>query len=126
VRNHHRSKTARNCCAYLERITKLDPITDIPVKQVEFCWAGYKLPNAHVFPKRARPFDAFFVFEQHPTQLQFNVFATGTEFIPRIEGEGRYELEYVRVSDNFPETRTSFILTLASRLDAIGLTIKPS
>jgi hypothetical protein len=54
------------------------------------------------------------------------VFATGTDFIPRIEGEGRYELEYVIVSDNFPETRTSFILTLASRLDAIGLTIKPS
>jgi len=125
VRNRHRSKTARNCCVYLQQVTKLDPTTDIPVKQVEFRWAGYSLPNAHVFAKRARPFDAFFLLEEHPTKLEFNVFATGTDFIPRIDGEGRYELEYVVVSDNFPETRASFILTLASRLDATSLAIKP-
>jgi hypothetical protein len=111
---------------YLERVTRLDPNADIPIKQVEFRWAGYSLPNAHVFPKRVRPFDAFFVLEEHPTQLQFSVFATGTDFIPRIGGEGRYEMEYVVVSDNFPESRASFILTLASRLDATSLAIKPS
>ena len=125
VRNRHRSKTAKNCCVYLEKVTKRDLKTAIPVKQVEFRWAGTGLPTAHVFPKRVRPFDAFFVMEERPSQLQFNVFATGTDFIPRIEGEGCYELEYAVVSDNFPEIRSSFILTVPSRLDATSLSIKP-
>jgi len=121
VRNRHRRKTARDCYAYLEKATRLDPKTEIPVKQVEFRWAGYSQPNAHIFPGKVRAFDAFYILEDFPLQLQFNVFATGTDFLPRIGGEGRYELEYSVVSENFPEATASFVLTLDSSLDRTTL-----
>jgi len=124
VRNRHHTKTARNCYAYLEKVIKLDPNTEIPVKQVEFHWAGLSLPNAHIFPGRERAFDGFFIFEDDPTQLKFNVFATGTDFVPRVAGEGRYELEYSVVSENFPEARASVLLNLAPSLDATTLVSK--
>lgn len=124
VRNRHRSKTARNCYAYLEKATRLDPNSDIPLKQVEFRWAGYSEPNAHILPRKARAFDAFFITEDSPTRLQFNVFATGTDYIPKIEGEGRYELEYSVLCENFSEARTSLVLNLATSLDATTLVPK--
>lgn len=117
VRNRHRSKTARDCYAYLERATKLDPSVDIPVRQVEFGWAAYSQPSAHVFPGRVRAFDAFYIREDLPAALQFNVFATGTDFVPRIGGEGRYELQYSVVSENFPEVRAIFTLDRGTSLD---------
>jgi hypothetical protein len=119
VRNRNLRKTARDCYVYLEKVTRLEPNAAIPVKQVEFRWAGYDQPNAHVLPGRVRPFDAFFILDDLPTQLQFNVFATGTDFIPRIGVEGCYELEYSVVSENFPEARASFVLNLNT---ALGLT----
>jgi len=121
VHNRHRNKTARNCCAYLVKATRADTNTGIPVKQVELRWAGYDQPNAYIFPKRVRPFDGFYIREDLPTCLQFNLFATGTDFIPNIAGEGSYELEYLVVSENFPEARTSLVLTLAPSLDATSL-----
>jgi hypothetical protein len=124
VRNRHRSKTARDCYAYLERATRLGQGAEIPIKQVEFRWAGYSQPNAHVFPGRVRAFDAFFIPEDSPLQLQFNVFATGTDFIPRIGGEGCYELEYSVVSENFPEARAALHLNLGPTLDATTLALK--
>jgi hypothetical protein len=117
VRNRHRSKTARDCYAYLEKATRLNPNADIPVKQVEFGWAGYSQPNAHVFPGRVRAFDAFYILEDLPTQLQFNVFATGSDFVPRIGGQGGFQLVYSVVSENFPEARASLVLTLDASLD---------
>jgi hypothetical protein len=102
-------------------VTKLEPNADVPVRQVEFRWAGYSLPNAHVFPRRVRPFDAFFILDDLPTQLHFNVFSTGTDFVPRVGGEGRYELEYSVVSENFPEARALFLLNLAATLDSTTL-----
>src|SRR5208282_2361454 len=123
VRNRHRRKTARNCYAYLDKATTscLDPKADIPLRQVEFFWAGYTQPNAHVLPGMLRPFDAFFILEDLPTQLHFHVFATGTDFVPRIAGEGRYELDYLVVSENFPEARASLVLNLESSLDRTTL-----
>lgn len=124
VRNRHRGKTARDCYAYLEKATKLGPNADIPVKQVEFRWAGYSQPNAHIFPGRVRAFDGFFILEDFPSRLQFNVFATGTDFVPSITGEGRYELEYLIVSETFPDARASFLLNLSPSLDATTLVSK--
>jgi hypothetical protein len=121
VRNRHRHKTATNCYVYLEKATKLDPFTEIPLNAAEFKWAGYVQPNAHIPPGTARRFDAFYIRHDLPSRLQFNVFADSTEFIPRIEGEGRYELRYLVVSDNFPPTRGSFVVELGRLLDSTTL-----
>jgi len=121
VRNRHRRKTATNCYVYLEAVTRLDTATKIPLNAVEIKWAGYVLPNTHIPSHTARRFDAFYIRHHLPTQLQFNVFSDSTEFIPRIGGEGRYELSYLVVSDNFPPARASFILTLDTALGSTTL-----
>jgi hypothetical protein len=125
VRNRHRRKTARDCYCYLENATNLDASADIPVRQVEFRWAGYSQPNAHVFAGKVRAFDAFYILEDLPLQLLFNVFATGTDYVPNIAGAGRYELEYAVVSENFPEARASLMLNLDPSLDSTTLVPRP-
>jgi hypothetical protein len=90
---------------------------------VEIKWAGYILPNAHIPPGTVRSFDAFYIRHDLPSRLQFNVFSDSTDFFPRIEGEGRYELHYLVVSDNFPPARGSFILQLDRVLGSTTLKI---
>jgi hypothetical protein len=121
VRNRHRDKIATNCYVYLAKAINLNTSEEIPLKTVEFKWAGYVLPNAHILPKQARRFDAFWIAHDRPTQLQFNVYSDATDYIPHIEGEGRYELSYVVVADNFPASRGSFILSLNKSLELTAL-----
>lgn len=122
VRNLHSRKTATNCYAYLEKATRLNPYTDIPLNTIEFKWAGYVLPNAHVSPGSVRRVDAFWINHNNPTVLQFNTFSDSTEFIPQIQGEGEYELSYSIVSDNFPPARISLKLKLSASLERTTLT----
>jgi hypothetical protein len=122
VRNLHREKTATNCYVYLEKATNLDTSAEIPVKAVEFKWAGYILPNAHVLPGTARRFDAFWISHDLPSKLQFNLYSDATDYIPSIEGDGRYELSYLVLADNFPACRRSFILSLNGSLNLTRLT----
>jgi hypothetical protein len=49
------------------------------------------------------------------------VYSDATDYIPRIEGEGRYELSYVVVADTFPASRRSFILSLSKSLELTTL-----
>jgi hypothetical protein len=123
VRNRHRRRTATNCYVYIEKATRLDPLTEVPLNAVEIKWAGYILPNAHIPPGTVRSFDAFYIRHDLPSRLQFNVFSDSTDFFPRIEGEGRYELHYLVVSDNFPPARGSFILQLDRVLGSTTLKI---
>jgi hypothetical protein len=116
VRNRHRDKTAMNCYAYLEKAINLDTSVEIPLRAVEFKWAGLVLPNAHIPPGKARRFDAFWIPHHLPTKLQFNVYSDATDYIPHIEGEGRYEFSYLVLADNFPASRASFILSLNKSL----------
>ena len=121
VCNLHRTKTATNCYAYLERAINLQTSTEIQLKAVEFKWAGYVLPNAHIPPGKKRAFDAFWIAHDHPTSLQFNVYCDASDYMPQIQGEGRYELQYLVLSDNFSPTRKSFTLTLRSALSSTTL-----
>lgn len=120
VRNRHRSRTALNCCAYLENLSALDRGSDIPVPTVEFKWEGYLLPNAHVHAKTVRRFDAFWVLHESPTQILFNTpFCDAWPFLPNIGGaDSQYKLTYLVLSDNFPPARRSFLLKVAGSLDA--------
>jgi hypothetical protein len=121
VRNRHRCRVARNCYVYLEDAVKLEPERRILFKKAEFKWAGYSQPNASILPGGARAFDAFFILHESPLLLGYNTFATGTDFIPRIEGEGKYRLKYLVLADNFPESRRSFVLDLNPSLQATAL-----
>jgi hypothetical protein len=122
VRNRHRARIATNCYVYLERATKLDPPTEIPLLTVELKWRGYMLPNAHILPQTTRDFDAFFIFHNAPEVPQFQSFTDASECAPPIVGAGRYELRYVVVSDNFPSVRGVFTLNLSRSLETTKLT----
>jgi len=121
VRNRHRRKIATNCYVYLEKAISVESGAEIPFKAVEFRWAGYDQPNAHVPPQKARPVDAFFILRDAPTRLLFNTFSTATDFVPRIEAAGQYELTYLVASDNFPIARASFTLSLDTSFDRTTL-----
>lgn len=124
VQNRHRYKTATNCYVSLEKAVKLNPITEIPLNAVVLKWAGYILPNMYIPALTARRFDAFWIAHDLPTQLQFQPFSDATDFIPNIGGPGLYELQYLVVSDNFPNIRETFRLNLSTSLDFTTLATK--
>jgi hypothetical protein len=106
VQNRHLNNTATNCYAYLEKAKKLDPLTEIPlVNAVELKWEGYPLPNAHIPAGSTRRVDACRIPHDHPTQVQFLAFADASYFVPQIQNEGTYELQYMVIADNFPPAR---------------------
>jgi hypothetical protein len=123
VRNRHRNKVARNCYVYLERVTKLEPRGEIPLKAIEIKWAAYTLPNANIPPGTVREFDAFFIAHGVPEKLNIsNMFTDAPSYVfPKIEGKGLYQLQYVVVSDNFPAARGTFKLNLSGSLNLTTL-----
>jgi hypothetical protein len=116
VRNRHRSRLATNCCAFLEKATGPRG-TEIPLETVEFKWAGSTIPSVGIAPQSTRRFDAFFLWEDSPTVLQFPVWSDSTEFIPQIAGAGEHKLTYVVRADNFPPARKEFTLDLKTNRD---------
>ena len=122
VRNRHRVKAARDCYVYLEKATRLDPATEIPLYTFELKWDGFRLPNATVIPGQFRRFDAVCVAHSMPLKLKFStMFSDADGRVPNIEGLGRYELKYVALSSNFPPARGSFILDLHPQIESTTL-----
>jgi hypothetical protein len=121
VHNHHHRKTARNCCAYLERVTRLDTNEEIPFRPFELKWEGYVLPNVHIAHGKDRNFDGFCVLRDGPKRLLFLGFCDASYILPVIDKPGRCELTYLVVADNFANVRRSFALTLNDSLDVISL-----
>jgi hypothetical protein len=123
VKNRHRDNVARNCYVYLEKAIRLDPRSEIkiPATAMAFTWAGYGLPNAHIPPGATRPFDAFYILHEQPTQLQFSILTTYTGSFPQVNGEGSYELQYVVLADNFAPVRCRVSLNLANLLKSTTL-----
>lgn len=117
VHNCHREKLATNCNVYLERAIKR-PNTIIPLKTIEFKWAGVQFPSVGIAARTLRSFDAFHILRAHPTRLRFNVFTDASDYYPRfLEETGEYELSYLVTAENFPPARGSFILVLNNVLD---------
>jgi hypothetical protein len=123
VRNRHREKLATNCYVYLDRVVRL-PDTEVPLKTVEFKWAGVSLPSVAIVPNSSRAFDAFHIWKTRPTQVLFNAYSDSTNFHPTLPvGTGIYELSYLVVAENFPPARGRFVLDLQETLDQT--TLKP-
>jgi len=121
VRNLHKHKVAQNCYVYLEKAKRLDSGAEMQVSSIEFKWSGYRLPSVNLPPGAVRRFDAFSIQHASTRALEFHTFADSTEFIPRIVGEGQYELTYLVVSENFSPARGSFILSLDTVLEGTHL-----
>jgi hypothetical protein len=123
VRNRHHNKVARNCYVYLEKATKLEPRSKIPLKAIEVKWEAYTLPNANIPPSTVRKFAAFFIIHESPEKLNIaNMWTDAPSYVfPKIEGKGLYELQYVVVSDNFPAARGTFKLNLSNSLQETTL-----
>jgi hypothetical protein len=116
LHNRHREKLATNCFAYLERATQL-PSTEIPLKTVEFKWAGVQIPGVAIAASSAREFDALFILHEDPLQVQVNTFSDSPDYRPRFPaGAADYELSYVVRSENFPPARATFRLQLRKEL----------
>ncbi len=121
--NRHRNKVATNCYVYLERATRLDPSEPIPLHHTfELQWEGFRLPYANILPGQFRRFNAFCIPFDSPTRLQFSgLFSDWPGLFPDIQSAGRYNLDYLVLSSNFPPARRSFRLTLAPVLDSTTL-----
>lgn len=119
VENLHQRKLASNCYVYLKSVKDLSTDKETTLETVELKWKGYMIPNATILPLSSRYFDAFFVFHQAPTQLQFNLFTDYTGYYPKVTGPGDLELTYVVVSDNFRPVAAEFELHLDKRLEDI-------
>jgi hypothetical protein len=121
VRNIHREKTATNCYVYLERAVRLPAKTEIPLKTVEFKWAGSTLPAVAIAAGSFREFDALVCFHDNPAKAEFAAHSDSSDFIPKIKGTGQYELSYLVISENFTHARGTFTLTLSQNLNEINL-----
>jgi hypothetical protein len=117
VRNKHREKLATNCFVYLEKVIQLPNRESLPIKTVEFKWAGTTLTAVAIAAGTTRDFDAFVLHHQNPTEIQFSALTDSDHYLPTIPvGAGDYQFTYIVRSENFPPARGTFTLSLKSQL----------
>lgn len=122
VQNRHLRKIATNCYVYLARVVNIETSEEIPLRSIEFKWAGYVLPNAAILPGQARRFDGLWLAIDRPCEVQFNIYSDATDYYPRIPvGRGRYRLTYQVISENFPPASGSFVLNLGNSIQQTTL-----
>jgi hypothetical protein len=118
VRNLNPWKPSFQTTAYLEKVLMLPARIPIPLETIEFKWAGYTLPSAVIGAGQSRLFDAFWAPTQDLTNIQFNVFSDSSQYMPKLAGEGVYEMTYVVLSSKYPPTKRAFILSIQpNRID---------
>jgi hypothetical protein len=122
VVNNHKTKIARDCFVYLERIRNTKTGEEVPTMSIEYKWEAFVLPSAIILPQNKRRFDAFFVFHELPNKLCFNPHTDYLGAFPDVPAEpGQYELSYLVASDNFGTTKATFVLNLGNTLSEISL-----
>jgi hypothetical protein len=75
IRNTHIRKTAFGCHAYVTRMTNVTSGTDVPIKTVEYKWRGVGFPSVIIPPGVNRELDAFFVYDDRPSELLMGCFS---------------------------------------------------
>lgn len=121
VLNQHRQLVAAHTYIYLDRVTRDSDGGDIPVKSVELKWAGYRYPNAVVRPGMSRDFDCCWIHHDYPSVARFGGFADSTEYMPVIQGPGRYRIRFTALADRFGPQSLDVLLTLGATIDAARL-----
>jgi hypothetical protein len=110
VRNNHHRKAALYCYVYLDAVVNLNTNKMTRPKTVEFKWSGTLLPDVRIGPKTIREFDGLDFVVQTPIQPRFWIHTDSPDYVPRLDGPGKYRLSYSVVSQNFGSTTCDFIL----------------
>jgi hypothetical protein len=116
VANLNPYKPAVNCTAYVEGIRDLQTDSPVTFRTAELKWAGYVLPSVAIMPASSRELDAFFVLRDHPSIMHFNCFTDSGYFMRPICGPGQFRLDYLIVSENFPQARISVTATVGNTI----------
>lgn len=115
-------KPAVNCTAYVEGIRDLRTNLPVTFRTAELKWAGYVLPSVAIMPASSRELDAFFVLHDNPLTMHFNCFTDSGYFMRPICGPGQFRLDYLIVSENFPQARISVTATVGNTIADATLT----
>lgn len=121
VSNLSSRKMALNCMAYLESAIKLPENVPETLKTVELKWAGYTQPDVIIMPQSYRDLDAFFVLHNAPNILRFSCFSDSSRYMTPILGFGRYQLNYVVISENFAPVRIATEAMIGNSIDEVSL-----
>ncbi|MEI6243300.1 MAG: hypothetical protein WCP39_07880 [Chlamydiota bacterium] len=124
IRNSHKDKLARNCIAYVERITDLKTGVIRQPEFIELKWKGVSTVGVSIPPRNLRCLDALHINYSNPSvaMLGINKFIcdfSGYISAYQIAGPGDYRIDYIVFSDNLPKARKSFLLHLGSKMDDV-------
>jgi hypothetical protein len=123
VINNHKDRVARNCIAYVERITRADGTTRCP-ELTELKWKGTTTESVSIAPGSFRYLDAFHINsnDQTTANLGLNPFIVDWQGYVRdyqVDGSGDYGLDYVVFSENFPSARARFNLHIGTAINDV-------
>lgn len=126
VVNDHCSKTAFNCYGYLEHIKDINSGKAINFNLVEYKWRGATFPNIIIPYGTSRELDAFYVYNDQPSQLHMGSLSDSPAHIHILSQPGDYELTFGVHSENFSYTSSAFLLHVGGgSVDDIAFTPKP-
>jgi hypothetical protein len=114
-------KPAVNCTAYVEGIRDLRTNSPVTFRTAELKWAGYLLTSVAIMPASNRELDAFFILHDNPQMMHFNCFTDSGYFMRPIQGPGQFRLDYIIVSENFPQARISVTATVGNTIADVTL-----
>lgn len=117
VINHHKTKPAIGCYAYLEQISNATTSDVVFQETVEVKWTGYNFPMANIAPQSSRSFDALFITSAQPFIAQPLVFTDYSNYAPILSGPGEYNFRFLVLAENYPPARIQLRLCLGSHLD---------
>ena len=110
VSNNHRNKYAKNCIAYVWRITDLYTKEIIEPLSFELVWAGTGSFEKQILPNSLAYVDAFFIVRgEDIIRFHHRPSTSSQYFIPPLH-KGNYLLTYLIVSENFEQVTTTFKL----------------
>jgi hypothetical protein len=125
VVNDHHSKTAFNCYGYLEQIKNITTGKVINFDLVEYKWRGVTFQNVIIPYGNSRELDAFYVYNDQPSQLRLGSFSDSPDHIHVLSQPGDYELTFGVHSENFGYTNSIFLLHVGGNgVDDITFTAK--
>jgi hypothetical protein len=119
VRNHQHRKAAFGSLAYLDAVLDLETGQEIRPETVELKWAGTYLSSVRIGPNSFRKLDAFWMPRRPPLNPGFNVLSDSTAYFLDLKKQGRYQLTYSVVSQNFSTATRNFIMEFGASLDTV-------
>jgi hypothetical protein len=118
IENRSQSKPALQCAGYLTRCINEDQEVERGYEKAELKWAGvpYPISTVNILAGQKRFLEAVVISYDKPDVGEFNFVSDYGLSGVVCSGIGRYLLEYMILSVNFPEIRQCFRLTLGEKM----------